>query len=236
LTLGRKSDKIVEAKNNWPAPLNRDRAVRLFLTKYLKLAHAFYLAVGITMMPLCAQWFSPSLNTKAFIIWTAITLVYATVMAGIIHSIVRNLFWKLFLTAIAGVSVVAVLLPIFDYSPFILAVLGILFLSGTMQLFDSIKKAFPQIDTSQIKRWLEVVLTLFTIFVSSMMVGFTIGWNNLYGEALKGTIERYIVTTGINANLIITMYYWLGAGLILLTGAKHIWLLAEPEADSSDQR
>ena len=115
------------------------------------------------------------------------------------------------------------LFPVFDYSPFIRAISGIIFLSCTMQFFDSIKGALPEIVSSEVKRWLEVCLTVFTIFVSSMMVGFTIGWNSLYGEVLKGTIKRHIVITGINANIIITMYYWVGAGLIFLSGAKHVW-------------
>lgn len=206
--------------------------MKLFLTKYLKLTHAFYFTIGITIMPLCAQWFWQSLGRKLFIVCIIITFVSTAILSAIIHLIIHNLFWKLILTAFSGILVVAILFPVFEFSPFILAILGIVFLSGTMQLFDSVKETFPQINDSQIKRWLEIVLTLFTIFVSSMMVGFTIGWNNLYGDALKGTIERHIVITGINSNLIITMYYWFGAALIFLSGIKHLWFVRGQECQN----
>lgn len=198
--------------------------MKLFLTKYLRVAHALYFAIGITVMPLFAQWFSPSLDKEPFLLCFALTAVYAAVASLIIYLVVKNLFWKLVLTMSSGILAVAILFPVFQLSPLILAILGIIALSGGMQLFDSLKETFPEIDNSQIQRWLEVVLMLFAIFVSSMMVGFTISWNNLYGEVLKGTIERRVVFIGINYTLIITMYYWLGAGLIFLSGVKHLWL------------
>lgn len=210
----------------------------------MKLSQGLYFAIGISMMPLLGQWFWPSIGKIGFVLLVAITCVYSALMSILIHWVINSIFWRLITTGISGILIICVLFPILDYSPFILAVLGIIFLSGTMQFFDSIKEAFPEVDGSEVKRWLEVCLTIFTIFVSSMMVGFTIGWNNLYGEALKGTIERRIVITGVNANIIITMFYWVGAILIFLSGANHIWAgrealetkkcsIAEKESDST---
>jgi hypothetical protein len=93
-----------------------------------------------------------------------------------------------------------------------------------MQMFDKIKQIFPLVTKKQIEKWLEIILIIFTIYVSSMMVGFTISWNSLTGEVIKGEIDKKIVMSGMNANIVITMYYWLGAALIFVSGIKHLWL------------
>lgn len=198
--------------------------MELFLTKYLKLTHAFFLSLGITIIPLCAQWWWPSLRPNLFILCIVLTFVYAAIISIIIHFLIHNLFWRLIVTALFGVVTIAVLFPIFELSPFILAIPGIILLSIMMQLFDNIKDLFPHITADQIRRWLILVLTFFTIFISSMMVGFAISWNSLYAFVLKGEIERKIVTAGINANLIIGIYFWFGAGLTFLSGIKNLWL------------
>jgi len=196
--------------------------VKEFLEKYLRFAHAFYFTLGITIAPLCAQWFWPSLDKNCFIFVAVITFALSLVVSIIIHFIIQNVIWKAMVTIVYSLLIVSILLPVFEFSPYILAILGIMVLSTTMHFFNSVKEIFPEIDNQKISRWLEVTLTLFAIFVSSMMVGFTIAWNNLYGEALKGLIERRIVIVGIDSNLLITMYFWGGAGLIFLSGIKYL--------------
>ena len=159
--------------------------MKLFLTKYLKLFIIFYFFVGITLVPVWAQWFWPSMSQNDFIIVVAITAMASLIVSLVIILALKSIFWKLFLTVTYGLTVTFILFYMFDESPFVLASLGIVVLSGTMQFFDSIKDTFPNITNSEIKKWLEVTLTLFAVFVSSMMVGFTIAWNGLYAEVLK---------------------------------------------------
>lgn len=207
--------------------------MELFLRKYLRWAQALYFAIGITIMPLCAQWFWPSLDKTIFFTYAIVTFIYSIIVSMLIHFVIRNLFWKLALIGLSSILVIAILFPIFEFSPFILAILGVATLSSTMQFFDSITKAFPEINDIQIRRWLEVSLTLFVIFISSMMVGFTISWNSLYGDAIRGLIKRQIVITGINANLIITIYFWFGAALVFFSGIKHLQFIGKNQKKNS---
>jgi hypothetical protein len=207
--------------------------MKLFLIKYLRLTHAFYFAFGVIIIPVLAQWVLPSLERKSFILCTIVTFICAAFVSYIIHFVIQNLFGKFVLTILSSILATVILLIIFKFSSVIPAILGICGLSVTMQFFDGIKEAFPQIKNDQIEKWLQVVLTLFTIFISSMMVGFTMGWGHLCGEALKGEIEWEKVFHGLDYNLAITLYSLLGIALIFLSGIKHLWLVKDEGSQDS---
>jgi len=194
----------------------------------MKLLHIFYFIFGINLIIICTEWFSHSL-LKQFNITTFITTIITATVYNVIISIVvfvwiKNLVWKIFVINISIIIEVAVILPIYNFSPFVLGIIGIGFLTSAMIFFYQIKSSQLLLSKKQIQKWLSFTITIFVVFVSSIMVGFIISFGNMYSDAVNGVLNISVIYSGMDANIIITMYYWVGAVLIFFSGIKHIWL------------
>jgi hypothetical protein len=55
------------------------------------------------------------------------------------------------------------------------------------------------------------------------MVGFVISHSSLFGDVLKGNIDKRLPNVGMSANILITFYFWVGAALIFFSGIRHLW-------------
>lgn len=186
---------------------------------FLLIARMAYFSVGVTAMPVFSQWVRPQFATSPLIrlllvLWGSVTAASAAICA---------IPWPLArIAAIAGltISAVASLLPMFSYSPFILGAFGVAGLSILGELFASYSQLFPFSNEREIKWALSLSLGAFGIFGSAMMVGFIIGWVQLHAEVLKGIIDQAPVFAGIGSNVLIAVYYCVGAALVFLEGTR----------------
>lgn len=86
-----------------------------------------------------------------------------------------------------------------------------------------ISKVFPGIRNSQVEKWLNTAVTLFSAFIITTMVSFTMCFANLAGDILKGELSLRDIFPGFIYCLFAMGYCFIGVVVIFLKGMGGIY-------------
>ncbi len=202
-----------------------------------------YFVLGMVMVPIFAWWFSSAYEhaaraikchkslddsdrasrSRRLAIALAVTLVLVAVIMLLPSAKKLTFQWRCLLTIFLGGLDIAILLWLMDWSPFVLGVPGAIAVILLCDCFQTIRAVTGAAGfhgvagADTMHETLKLALTAFAIYFSAIMVSTMVSFQNLYRTALKHPEVKHLVYVGIDMLIIMTCYYWLGAGLVYMS-------------------
>ena len=189
-----------------------------------RFAPGFYFIIGTTLMLVFTWRVNSESSTLEYIKWGGLVVGFGLLSGLIVCWKCYEVLKKTWLLGITGLVCFVIAFFSLKQAPYAVGICGVTAMATAYSFFQGLQKQRFQNEKldAEISHLVHLVSGAFVVFVSALMVGFILGYYNSYISNSSLEIREY-AKRGINANLLTTLYYWLGIILIILSSiAKKI--------------